>query len=136
MDVDGFTAIQEFAAGTVPIGSLDIDGNGQYDGLTDGMLLLRYMFGFTGEQLINGAVAADALYKSAETIQARINGLGDRIDVDDNQQIDALTDGLIILRYLLDFHETALINHALSADGARLDALAIQMHLDSLKRDN
>ncbi len=35
---------------------LDIDGNGSVAPLTDGLLVLRYLFGFTGATLITGAV--------------------------------------------------------------------------------
>jgi len=132
-DADGLSAIQEFNGGTIPIASLDIDGNGQYDGLTDGLLVLRYMFGFSGEQLINGSLAADALYTSANLIEARIEGLGDRIDIDGDSQIDALTDGLLILRYLLDYHEAALIDNALSGNALRVDPAAIEAYLETLK---
>jgi hypothetical protein len=38
---------------------LDIDGNGEADALTDGILILRYLFGFRGATLIDGAVAPD-----------------------------------------------------------------------------
>ena len=133
LDVDGLTALQEFVAGTIPIATLDIDGNGQFDGLTDGLLVLRYMFGFSGEQLINGTVAADALYTSASVIEARIDGLGERIDIDANNQLDALTDGLLILRYLLDFHETELIDNTLSNDASRVEPAAIEAYLEALK---
>ena len=37
--------------------TLDIDGNQQADALTDGLLLLRYMFGLTGTAVTNGAIA-------------------------------------------------------------------------------
>ena len=40
-DNDGVSAYDEFIAGTIPSGSLYLDGNGQYDALTDGLLLLR-----------------------------------------------------------------------------------------------
>jgi hypothetical protein len=132
-DVDGLTALEEFTGGTSPVGSLDIDGNGQYDAYTDGLLVLRYMFGFTGEQLISGSLAPDALYKSASLIEARIDGLGDRMDVDGNNQINALTDGLLILRYLLEFQEGALIDNAVSADAVRVDSTAIEAYLETLK---
>ena len=133
LDVDGLTAVEEFTAGSVPIASLDIDGNGQYDGLTDGLLILRFMFGFSGEQLIGGSLAADALYRSASLIEARIEGLGDRIDIDGDNQLDALTDGLLILRYLLDFQQAALIDNALSEDALRIDPVAIEAYLQTLK---
>ena len=135
MDVDGLTAIEEFTAGTVPIASLDIDGNGQYDGLTDGLLILRYMFGFSGEQLISGSLATNALYSSASLIEARIAGLGNRIDIDGDNQLDALTDGLLILRYLLDFKEAALTGGALSEGALRVDPAAIEAYLQTLKTD-
>ena len=91
------------------------------------------MFGFSGEQLINGSLAADALYTSASLIEARIEGLGDRIDIDGDSQIDALTDGLLILRYLLDYHEAALIDNALSGNALRVDPAAIEAYLETLK---
>jgi hypothetical protein len=39
---------------------LDVDGNGQIDALTDGLLILRYLFGLEGDTLIAGVVAQDA----------------------------------------------------------------------------
>jgi len=41
----GVTALDEFLAGTIPSGSLDIDGNDDYDALSDGLILLRGIFG-------------------------------------------------------------------------------------------
>ena len=31
--------------------TLDVDGNGKTEPLTDGLLIIRYLFGFTGEAL-------------------------------------------------------------------------------------
>ena len=39
---------------------MDIDGNGKSDALTDGLLLLRGMFGLTGDALITGVLAPNA----------------------------------------------------------------------------
>jgi hypothetical protein len=63
---------------SVPVyvgGTLDIDGNGQYDALTDGLLALRFLFGLEGDALINGAVAIDATRTSAEEIEAHLETL-------------------------------------------------------------
>ena len=84
----------------VKVGSLDIDGNGQYDALTDGLLLLRGMFGLTDTALISGAVATNADYITGLALSKRIAALGALADIDGNGQIDALTDGLLTLRYL------------------------------------
>ena len=55
LDNDGISNLQEFLNGTPAYGSIDIDGNKQYDALTDGLLILRGMFGLTGDSLILGA---------------------------------------------------------------------------------
>jgi hypothetical protein len=40
--------------------SLDIDGNGILDAPTDGLMLLRAMFGLTGSAVTNGALGGNA----------------------------------------------------------------------------
>ena len=75
-DNDGVTALEEFLAGTIPLGAvLDIDGNGAVDALTDGLLVLRYLFGLTGNSLIAGVVAEDATRTTAEEIEAYLASL-------------------------------------------------------------
>jgi hypothetical protein len=108
---------------------LDIDGNGQYDALTDGLLVLRYMFGLSGDPLIGGVIASDAIYSSAEDIEARIAELGLSVDIDDNGDVDALTDGLIILRYLFGLRGDALMTGVISPDSQRSDVGDIESHL-------
>jgi hypothetical protein len=48
---------------------LDIDGNGKVDAATDGLLVVRYLFGLRGSALIDGAVAPDATRKSALAVE-------------------------------------------------------------------
>ena len=50
----------------------DIDQNGSFDALTDGLILLRYAFGLTGDNLINGVISPDANRTSAADIEAYI----------------------------------------------------------------
>ena len=52
---------------------LDIDGDGESKPLTDGLLLIRYLFGFSGDSLISGAVGLEATRSSAEEIEAYIS---------------------------------------------------------------
>lgn len=49
---------------------LDIDGNDKVDALTDGLVILRYVFGLRGDVLIGGVVASDATRTTAEEIEA------------------------------------------------------------------
>jgi subtilisin family serine protease/poly(3-hydroxybutyrate) depolymerase len=129
---DGVTALDEFLAGTTPSDSLDIDGNGQYDALTDGLLLLRRMFGLEGSTLVTGAVSSTAVYTSSTDIESRIAMLGDLADIDGNGQIDALTDGLLILRYLFGLEGETLIQGVTADNALRDTAEAIEAHLTSL----
>ena len=125
-----------FNANSVQIGkrtgSLDIDGNNRFDALTDGLLVLRDMFGLSGDALILGTVASDAVYNSAQEIQNRIKLLGDTLDVDNDSNIDALTDGLIILRYLFGLRDDVLITGVLSPNAIRTSPTEIQNYLEVL----
>jgi len=131
-DNDGVTALDEFLAGTIPSGSLDIDGNDQYDALTDGLLLLRGMFGLDGSALVTGTVASDATYTESVDIESRIATLGDLADIDGNGEIDALTDGLLTLRYLFGLQGDTLINGVVASDATRTSAEEIEAHLETL----
>lgn len=54
---------------------LDVDGNGQFDAATDGLLIVRYLFGLRGDALIAGAVAGGAPRNISAAIEAYIRGL-------------------------------------------------------------
>ena len=55
--------------------ALDIDQNGSFDALTDGLILLRYAFGLRGGSLIDGVIDSEANRTSAEDIEAHIQSL-------------------------------------------------------------
>ena len=113
-------------------GTLDIDGNGKYDALTDGLLLLRGMFGLDDDALISGAVASDAVYISSIDIDSRIDDLGNLIDIDGNGRVDALTDGLVILRYLFGLRGDVLINGVIASDATITSADGVGAKMESL----
>jgi endoglucanase Acf2/Fe-S cluster biogenesis protein NfuA len=52
----------------------DVDGNGGVDALSDALILLRYFFGIRGDDLINGAVAENAIRTSSSDIEQYILG--------------------------------------------------------------
>ena len=72
-DGDGLSALEEFEAGSIPLKLLDIDGNGTFDALTDGLIIMRYAFGIRGEQLIEGLLIDGSLRASATEIEAYFN---------------------------------------------------------------
>ena len=54
------------------LGHIDIDGDGGTDALTDGLLLLRYLFGFEGATLIEGAIRDGAERTRAADVESFI----------------------------------------------------------------
>ena len=55
---------------------LDLDGNGSTGALTDGLILLRYLFGFEGPLLTGGAVGGGCTRCDAPAIEAYLPTLG------------------------------------------------------------
>ena len=62
---------QRFVVPTI----LDVDGNGSFGALTDGLLILRFAFGFTGATLVGGAVAPGCTRCDAPSITAYLQSL-------------------------------------------------------------
>ena len=84
---------------------LNVDGNNAIESATDAQLVLRYLLGFRGSALSNGAVGANPIRtgQNLETYLASLN-----LDVDGDGQVHAMTDGLLILRALLGLSGDAL----------------------------
>jgi hypothetical protein len=131
---DGTYAAATTTQAIVIIGAmtLDVDLNGQYDALTDGLLLVRHMFGLTSNSLIAGAVSPNAQRASAALIQAYVHGLGLVLDIDGNGHVDALTDGLLTIRYLFGLRGAALIQGAISPGATRTTSAAVEAYIQSL----
>ena len=90
------------------------------------------MFGLTGDALIGGAVASDAVYTTSADIEARIAMLGTLTDIDGNGDVSALTDGLLALRYLFGLTGDALISGVIASDATRTTSAEIEAHILSL----
>ena len=116
-------------------GTLDVDASvtaSKYDALTDGLLVIRYLFGLTGTTLTSGAIGGTATRTDPAAIKTYLDGMRAVLDVDGNGNADALTDGLLILRYLFGLRGAALINGAFDPLGARTTAPDIQTYLQTL----
>ena len=113
--------------------ALDVDGDGTTAPLTDGLLVLRFRFGFTGTTLTSGAVDPDCTRCDAADIVTYLTGLGLILDIDDDGELVALTDGLLALRFLFGFTGTTLTTGAVdTGDCMRCDAAEILPYLQSL----
>lgn len=111
--------------------NLDIDGNGTADALTDGVLILRKLFGYSGSVLIENAVGVGATRDTATLIDNYFP-TDLTLDVDNNGTADALTDGVLILRRLFGYSGTVLIENAIGVGAVRTTATEIETYIDSL----
>ena len=55
--------------------TLDIDGEGKVAALTDGVLAVRYLFGFDGAALTGGALGTGVTRTSAAALKTCLQGL-------------------------------------------------------------
>jgi hypothetical protein len=121
-------------------GSFDFDGNGTHDALSDGLLFLRYAFDFTGSDVTDGVVANDSPMTNAEILASLETAKGSFGDIDGNGVVDALTDGILLIRSLFGFSGDALISGAVGdstttgavSDATRTTAAEIQTYIDSM----
>ncbi len=113
--------------------SPDIDESAAVDALTDGLLVIRHLFGFSGNALTQDAIASNALIKSAAGVTAKMDQSGCKsyLDVDGNGTLDALTDGLLFIRWAFGFSGDALIQDAVGSGATRTTAAQITTHLAS-----
>jgi hypothetical protein len=116
---------------TIITTNLDVDANGEATALTDGVLIVRYLFGATGTQLTDGVLGSGATRTdSAEIIAFLEPGLTTMLDVDANGEAGALTDGLLIVRYLFGVTGTQLTDSLLGTGATRTDPVEIIAFLD------
>ena len=108
----------------------DIDNSGEVDALTDGLLMIRFSFGLRGEALTNDATSTDSTLTTAD-IEAAIYSAQNIFDIDGDGSIDALTDGLLFLRYLFGLSGNALTSNAVSYEATRSSVLDISKYIDS-----
>ena len=115
-------------SGTCP--GLDVDGNGQVQGATDGVYIFRHLLGLNfivppSFRMLDGTIADD------ETIAANIDALGAGLDVDGNSQIQASTDGVYIFRHLLGL-QTIVPASFRALDPSIADDATIAANIDAL----
>jgi hypothetical protein len=119
--------------------SWDIDGDGKADALTDGILTLRYGFGIRGENLTSNALSQLSTMSILE-IEDRLSDTLTIADIDGNGIFDALTDGLIILRYLFGITGDNLVENTIAFNATRNSSYEIieyiEQHLPKFRLSN
>lgn len=111
--------------------NLDADGNGTADALSDGILIIRYLFDQTGEWNYSDALGSGAARTTRQDIKDFLDGGRTTVlDVDGNGAPDALSDGILILRYLFDPPGLWNYSDALGSGATRTTRETIKAHLD------
>ncbi|MEK9591146.1 MAG: hypothetical protein VW390_07555, partial [Gammaproteobacteria bacterium] len=109
--------------------TLDVDGSGEQDALTDGLLIIRALFGFEEEALLAGAVSETATRSEiGDYIRANLQDL----DIDGDGAARPLTDGLLIIRFLFGFEGQALAQGAVSDEAARATSQQLTNFLEQI----
>jgi CSLREA domain-containing protein len=115
--------------------TLDVDASNsatKYDALTDGLLVIRYLFGLAGPPLTNGALGATATRTDPLAVKVYLDAIRAPLDIDGNGTTDALTDGLLIIRYLFGLRGDPLIAKAVDPLGKRTTAADIETYMKTL----
>ena len=122
--------VLDISVNDVAEATLDLDGDGQVNALTDGLIALGDLFGAPLSQLAGlaepGSPGSDTLVLGDLLDQAR----AEIFDVDGDGTTDALTDGLMILGHLFGAPQDQVA--AFAQPGAiRTDPAEIAAFLDS-----
>lgn len=119
-------------AGTVI--SLDVDASGaptQYDAASDGVMLVRYLFGNAGAAITQDAHVVALNGRNEADTRAYIDLIRPLLDIDGDGKFGALTDGLLIIRYMLGLRSQALTDNAVGSNpgrsGSQIEALLGQL---------
>jgi hypothetical protein len=113
-------------------GSWDFDRDGTADALTDGLMLLRYTFGLRGASLTDSAISSNSTLSPSE-VEANVAASTESFaDIDGSANVDALTDGLMLLRYLFGLRGDSLIDAAVANGASRSTATDIEAYIISL----
>jgi hypothetical protein len=107
----------------------DFDGNGEADALTDGLILLRHAFGVSGSSLTDGVMALNSTM-SSEEVAVAVDKAAMIADVDGNGEMNALTDALVVLRYLFGLRDQVLVDGVVASDATRISVEAIEQHIE------
>jgi glucose/arabinose dehydrogenase len=111
---------------------LDVDDDGAAKALTDGVLVLRWFFGFRGAPLIAGAVDPGCGRCTAPAIEGYLISIAGELDIDGDGAELPLTDGVLTLRWLLGFRGSILVSGAVGPGCSRCSAGEIESYLAGL----
>ena len=130
--ISGVTPELDAACEDIPINDVtwDFDKNGSIRALSDGLLFLRYVFGVRGDDLTKGVIRTDSPLTPTE-VESNLEDVLIYADIDGNGDIDALTDGLLLLRYMFTLRGNKLSKDIITPNATRASATDIEAYIES-----
>ena len=109
----------------------DVDGNGATDPLSDGIVILRYLAGFTGSTLMDGVVDPQGARTDEASIMSHLRDIEDAfLDPDGDVESKPLSDGIAVLRNLAGFSGDTLVDGVVNPQGIRRSPTFVEAYLD------
>lgn len=112
---------------------VDADGDGNSVWSTDGIMILRNLFGMTPEKVVEGAVGPSCTRCTAQDIDSWLTTFNANYDVDGDGNSVWSTDGIMILRDLFGMTPEKVIEGAVGPDCTRCNATDIAQYIDGIK---
>ena len=109
----------------------DFNSDNAQDSSKDGVLVIRHLFGLTDESLVKDLSQS---VTDSTSISVKINALDMKLDIDGNGAVDALTDGLLLYRYLDGHRGKSLTRGVIANNAKRFSADQIEVYLESLSQ--
>jgi hypothetical protein len=106
-----------------------VDENLEVQPLTDGLLVIRHLFGFSGDSLTSGAVSGGASRDGSGAIANYLADANSELDIDGDAESKPLTDGLLLIRYLFGFSGDSLISGAIGEGAERDTAEEVEAYI-------
>ncbi len=117
--------------------ALDIDGDGEVRYETDVLLITRYMFGFRENSLIEGVVGNNAI-RTLNEISNHLERLTNSrvLDLDMDSKTNALSDGLMIGRFINDSYGNFYVDDLITQNSLRSTKYNIYKYIECVYNDD
>lgn len=126
------TTATRYTAGVSLSSPLNVSDRATVAATVDGTIIARYLSGIGGAALVQGVDATGSLRTDAEQMATYLDTIRPLLDIDGNGEFNPLTDGLLLIRYLLGQRDAALITGAVGNGATRTTAATIQAYLATI----
>jgi len=109
---------------------LDIDRDGKINQKTDATLIMRYLLGFRGKELVDKAIGSESLVDTIE-IEKRLSELIESkvLDIDGDGEVKAMQDALLLSRWMIGMRGKDLIRGVIKEKASRKSSKEISNYI-------